>query len=239
MVVTVDELDGKRPYIVFQSPFHRVNGCNFYQCSLLGLDNRDFQSPFHRVNGCNRLRAAPMDHSRTHEISVFVKYILYHHMKRLHIQVKSVYLQRGLCSSPSVGVCLSLSQIPFLWFCPSIRSWRSGGVGRKSVSLLIVAMVEIRASTRLAPTEDINPFCVGWRLERFTGRFDTKSGTRIYVLYFFSQIALSFPQKLNLRFLHNTSAQNRRNSHSTHFPRCGVGGGIRSSESILLICWMA
>ena len=97
----------------------------------------NFQSPFHRGNGCNRLRAALMDLSRMPEISVFVKHILYHRMKRLHVQVKSAYLQRALCSSPSAGLGLLLSQIAFLCFRPPVRLWRSGGVGRKSISLLL------------------------------------------------------------------------------------------------------
>ena len=58
-------------------------------------------------------------------------------------------------------------------------------------------------------------------------------------VFSFSQIALSFPQKPDLRYPHNTSAQNRRNSHSTHFPRCGGGGGSHSSESIRRICLIA
>ena len=71
------------------------------------------------------------------EISVFVKHILYHRMKRVHVQEKSVYLQRGLCSSPAAGLGLLLSQIAFLCFRPPVRLWRSGGVGRKSISLLL------------------------------------------------------------------------------------------------------
>ena len=86
--------------------------------------------------------------------------------------------------------------------------------------------------------EDCPPFCIRWRLKRLADGFDTPSGTQIYIPYF-SQIAPSFPQKLGLRNSHNTSAQNRRNSHSTHFPRCGVGGGIHSFESIPRICLIA
>ena len=37
---------------LFQSPFHRGNGCNV--CSAMTRARlRSFQSPFHRGNGCN------------------------------------------------------------------------------------------------------------------------------------------------------------------------------------------
>ena len=38
---------------IFQSPFHRGNGCNTMGPMRLKVRRRCFQSPFHRGNGCN------------------------------------------------------------------------------------------------------------------------------------------------------------------------------------------
>jgi len=37
----------------FQSPIHRVNGCNKVEDKAKMSDASEFQSPIHRVNGCN------------------------------------------------------------------------------------------------------------------------------------------------------------------------------------------
>ena len=46
---------GSREYS-FQSPFHRVKGCNGSGAGRVAAGAVRFQSPFHRVKGCNLLR---------------------------------------------------------------------------------------------------------------------------------------------------------------------------------------
>ncbi len=43
----------RQPEFAFQSPFHRVKGCNRVGLSATGGSDSKFQSPFHRVKGCN------------------------------------------------------------------------------------------------------------------------------------------------------------------------------------------
>jgi len=47
-------------YLMFQSPFHRVKGCNHRRIRLRILFSTLFQSPFHRVKGCN---ISPRNHA--------------------------------------------------------------------------------------------------------------------------------------------------------------------------------
>jgi len=44
----------------FQSPIHRVNGCNAPHAAV-PFDFVEFQSPIHRVNGCNKLNLTILD----------------------------------------------------------------------------------------------------------------------------------------------------------------------------------
>jgi len=54
MAATLKMQVKKMSWSVFQSPIHRVNGCNAgcLYCRPLDLV-QGFQSPIHRVNGCN------------------------------------------------------------------------------------------------------------------------------------------------------------------------------------------
>ena len=102
-----------------------------------------------------------------------------------------------------------------------------------------VSKAQCRANTRLVPTKEISLLLHQTPTENALQADLIQNKARGSAFPTFSQIAPPFPQKPDFRFPHNTSAQNRRNSHSTHLPRCGVGGGIHSFESIRRICPIA
>jgi len=54
MAATDTLLQERLPDRAFQSPIHRVNGCNREQRAIFATVLVGFQSPIHRVNGCNR-----------------------------------------------------------------------------------------------------------------------------------------------------------------------------------------
>ena len=162
-------------------------------------------------------------------------------MKRFRVQEKSEDLHRGSCASRSAGLELSLSQIPFA----SLMSPLGCADQDRSVAnpVSYSPHFDWAALTRNTGDEwlDYKPGAVvSIRIRVVVGSAFFQSPLYpVNDCNSFSQIAPPFPQKLNFRYAHNTSAQNRRNSHSTHFPRCGVGGGIRSSDSIFRICSIA
>ena len=199
----------------------------------------NFQSPFRRGKDCNRPRAALMDPSRMSKISVFFEaFYVSSHQTSPHSSKK--------CISPVCPVFMPIREVVRTDFAnrflglPGVRSLVVIRENRSQIHLPSpVSKAQCGASTRLVPTKEVSLLLHRTATENALQTDLIQNKVRRSTSSSFSQIAPPFPQKPDLRFPHNTSAQNRRNSHSTHFPRCGVGGGIHSSDNIRRICPIA